>query len=217
MPLLYKGIYGCETDSKKTPFGLLNHQMRTDGLLNNAGWFNSAGEKIGFGDLGIQDLHKISSAIPKGESFLALSEFDTSWSIPSHLDASAPGIDYVMQNCLWYICSGAIYRVRDSGPLEEATRNGIKYTRISRPEFYKLTGYNIKKIPQPPVKSIKDKLRDMSDDEFEAVLKKVKATIAAKKLTPKVPLPSTKATLPAAGSGKYIGYKPVTKKAVKVP
>lgn len=217
MPLLVKGVYGCETNSKKTPFGLLNQQFRVDGLLNNAGWFNRAGDKLGFGDLAIHDLHTISVAIPKGESFIVLSEFDTAWDIPSHLDSTSPGSDYVIQNCVWYVCSNAIYRVRSDGKLEEADRDGIKYTRISRQEFYKLIGYTAGKVPEAPAVP-KPKLK-ISDEEFHALLKQVNTKLKANKAltAPATPAPATKTTtkqtIPTPGSGKYIGY--ARPKAVK--
>src|SRR5208282_6216400 len=110
MAHLTKFIYGSHIDPKKTPFGLINNQTRVvDEVITCAGWFNSAGEKLGAGDLSIADMSIISKRIGK-EVFLVLSEGDSLWNVPSGTNASAPGVDYVMQKCLWHISSGSIIR-----------------------------------------------------------------------------------------------------------
>lgn len=142
---LSKGIYGIETNPKNTPFGLLNYQIRHDGLVSSAGWFNGRGEKLGSGDLTIKDLGRISKTILRTELFLVLTESDARWDIPKDLDSSQPGIDYVIDNCIWVIGTGKILRVRD-GAIEKAERDGIAYKRIPREELYKLLGYKKKSL-----------------------------------------------------------------------
>ena len=111
--VLTKSVYGTETDSKKTPFGLLNAQIRLNSVLNNAGWFNLAGEKVGYGDLSMADLAVISSKISSKECFFALSEFDTVWNIPKDLKANEPGKDFVLKHCVWACAKQAIFRMKD--------------------------------------------------------------------------------------------------------
>lgn len=156
--LLTKSIYGYETDHKKTPFGFLNNQVRLDGIINNAGWFNFLGERLGFGDLSIQDMKNISLHIPVGEIFIILSEADSGWSLPSHLDQSAPGKDYVLQRAIWIIGKSPdkkelIIRVKENVSIpEQITKDGINYTRLDRNTFYKTLAYDPKAIPVAPTK-----------------------------------------------------------------
>jgi hypothetical protein len=108
---LTKGIYGYETDRTKTPFGLLNGQVLADGIIDNAGWFNSNGEKLGYGDLSLESLRDIQKTIPKDEAFFVLSEYNTMWAIPKELDQTAPGKNYVVENCSWVVCADIVIRV----------------------------------------------------------------------------------------------------------
>lgn len=161
MTTLTKFIYGTHTDAKKTPFGFLNQQKRiTNSIIECAGWFNSSGERLGSGDLSMKDMDKVAKSIPANEKFLVLSEGDALWNIPSSTDSSAPGIEYVMQRCVWCISTGSIIRVRDAENEEEAERDGVKYKRVSRNSFYTAIGFIGGKIqePAPPVKLEKKKL-----------------------------------------------------------
>jgi len=201
MSLLVKGVYGLETNPKKTPFGLLNHQFRLDGLLNNAGWFNKYGEKLGYGDITIADLKKVSASIPKDELFIILPEFETSWSMPSSLDSSAPGLDYVTQNCSWCILSNTIYRIKPEGAAENLTKDGVDYTKISRQEFYNFVGYNLKRATETP-KPKKEKSLT-SEEEYEQLVQKVKTILSSKKtMTKPRVLGIAPATIPATPVAK---------------
>lgn len=132
---LTKLVYGTEIDPKKTPFGLVNNQIRADSIINNAGWFNSNGERLGRGDLSLQDMSKISKAIGD-DMFLVLSEADCSWNMPRDIEETSPGFNYVITNISWGITSGSIIRVRDfiDRP-EKMSRDGVEYTRINRRSF----------------------------------------------------------------------------------
>lgn len=100
MSSLTKGMYADYICDK---FGLRYNQIRTDALLANAGWFNSKGEKLGFGDLNFVDLDAISMDIEDNEVFIALSEAASSWDMPNELDRNEPGISYVMKNAKWLV------------------------------------------------------------------------------------------------------------------
>lgn len=142
---LTKLIYGSITDAKKAPFGLVNNQQRNDSIINNAGWFNSNGERLGKGDLSLTDMSNISKSIGD-EMFFVLSEADSGWNMPSQLDASAPGFDYVISHISWGITSGSIIRVRDFvDTTEKVVKDKIEYTRISRKSFSNLVGSMQKK------------------------------------------------------------------------
>jgi hypothetical protein len=71
---LILGMYG---DSRL--FDLRTGQMR-DGLgeeqrlIKNAGWYNADGHKLGWGDIGPQDIKSISSGLDDDEIFVVLTE-----------------------------------------------------------------------------------------------------------------------------------------------
>jgi hypothetical protein len=147
---LTKGCYGNQTDAKATPFGFLNEQMRTNGILNNAGWFNGAGEKLGFGDLSISDFDTIAKNHHADDIFLVCSEFDTSWNMPNHLDSQAPGLDYIMKNCIWAVYNNRIIKVRNTiSKSIDDDMDGIPYSHVPRTDFHKLVGYGVKNIAAP--------------------------------------------------------------------
>ncbi len=140
--LLTKFVYGLETDPKKTPFGLLNNQVRADYIIQNAGWFNIDGHRLGSGDLSIIDMYKVAKFIPPSEAFFALTEMDSGWNIPSHLDRAAPGFQYVIQHATWVMVKtsigGIVVRVRDDiSKSEVGIKDGQKYNRVPRSELYK--------------------------------------------------------------------------------
>ncbi len=104
---LTKAMYG---DLNCNLFGLSYGQIRTDALIQSAGWFNNKGEKLGYGDLNLQDLICIRRNLCE-DNFIVLSEGNSLWNIPSGMDKTAPGLEYVMENASWVIDCGVIYRV----------------------------------------------------------------------------------------------------------
>lgn len=170
---LSKGIYSGEIDPAKTPFGFLNDQRRNDSVLNNAGWFNGAGDKLGTGDLSIDDLILAGKQLTTGEMFLVLSEFDTSWDMPSHLDKQAPGIDYVMKNIVWAVYSGSVYRVKNS--ISRSVENAAGFTEIPRSEFHKAVGYGVKNMEATKEEAKPSPLKD--DDDLNALIQQAKAVL----------------------------------------
>lgn len=58
-------------------FGLENGQMRSGRtkLTHNGVWYNGKGEKLGWGDLGADDLKRISREIEEGERFIVVGEY----------------------------------------------------------------------------------------------------------------------------------------------
>ena len=139
---LPKSVYGLETDPKKTPFGMLNGQIRSNGVLNNAGWFNLTGEKIGHGDISMKDMEKIANNLNANECFFVLSEFDTIWNMPKDMNANEPGKDYVLKHCAWSISRSSILKVRDTTTAlksENVTSgDGVAYTKVGRVAFEKV-------------------------------------------------------------------------------
>lgn len=118
---LPKAIYGNEFDSFTGPFGLKCGQMRVQRRVHNGGWYNKFGEKIGWGDLSLDDMVRISQEIPNDELFFILSEQNSFWNFVKrpvscigslqNVDQSEanPGIDYVIDNFLFLIRKNKIY------------------------------------------------------------------------------------------------------------
>jgi hypothetical protein len=134
---LRKHIFGYEHNTAKTPFGFLNEQIRSNAVVKSGGWYNYDSQKIGRGDLSMNDLATVAAQIPAEEAFFVLSEGDAFWGVPEGVDTSEPGIEYVVRCAIWMVSrSTGIVRVRDNiyGG-EYAEKDGVKYTRIPREGF----------------------------------------------------------------------------------
>ena len=156
--LLTKCVYGFETNNKKTPFNFLNEQRRVDSIIDNAGWFNADGERLGSGDLSIKDMEKISKTIPMAEAFFVLTEANSGWDLPKELDRAAPGRDYIIENASWIIGrdlkGGFIYRIKnDFTGSKDINKDGIKYVQLSRDVFFDSLKHQKKKAEAAKVVS----------------------------------------------------------------
>lgn len=191
---LTKCIYGFETNPKKTPFGLMNNQIRGNGIIQSAGWFNINGERLGGGDLTLQDMQNISQNISLSESFFVLTEVDAGWDLPSDLDRTAPGFPYILQKAVWVMAKGPtsrsalIIRVRDdiSKP-EETEKDGVKFIRIPRNEFYAAFGYDKSGVKIPKMKKLVAKKPEQDDDAKDVVVSPVKKSSLTSAVIPSVP------------------------------
>ena len=73
---LKKGMYGEEYNQTGNLFGLRCGQHRSiEKITHGSGWYNSVGEKIGWGDLSVKDFERISEELNFGEIFIVLSEY----------------------------------------------------------------------------------------------------------------------------------------------
>lgn len=122
---LTKGMYG--TEFGRTPetalFGLRCGQIRGRDFVHNGGWYNRAGEKLGWGDLAQSDFTNITERLEEGELFIILAESDSFWNFVTHNpgiigsmcatkpDASAPGVDYVAEKAMYVIGPMELYYV----------------------------------------------------------------------------------------------------------
>ncbi len=120
------------TDPTCRELGLQYGQVRQNVILTNAGWFSHLGEKLGVGDLSMQDLSDINKGLPVGEIFFALSEA-TCLSIPANLDRLAPGIDYVVEHAVWAVNIADIFKIdsKISNQVLEI-RDGVSYIKYAR-------------------------------------------------------------------------------------
>lgn len=143
---LTQGIYG---DLSCNLFGLQLDQKRQNEVIRNAGWFNIKGEKIGKGDLSLDDIDNIACGLQSEDLFIILNEADSSWDMPGNLDRFAPGLPYVMEKARW-IASGLdrsvamAFKVHDNCALNPSKKieGDIEYTYCDRYWLHKTLDFN---------------------------------------------------------------------------
>src|SRR3989338_918088 len=150
MAQLTKGMYGGEILAKRGLFGLRCGQCRGDDFVHNGGWYNRAGEKLGFGDLAPADFLEVSNNLEDGEMFIILSESDSFWKFvyrPGLIgsmaavkpDVEAPGVEYVAEHAMYVIARHQFYFVDRYGRKEGVvTMGGLDFGVISKEEVNQL-------------------------------------------------------------------------------
>lgn len=145
---LTQGMYGSQFDRKDSLFGLCCGQIRyPDDAAHNGGWYNQAGEKLGWGDLSQADVFRIGCELEPGEMFIVLSESDSFWNFVTKLGmvgpmhevqptAEAPGVEYVAKSCRYIILRGRVLWVQDERP--GWARANSELHHITRDEARKL-------------------------------------------------------------------------------
>lgn len=121
---LTKGMYGHEFQPLSPLFGLRCGQMRggDQKWCHNAGWYNSNGEKLGWGDLSRRDIGNMMEGLFLGEVVIVLSEEDSFWNFVREArdfgwnanvepDVEAPGKAYVMAKAVYLVTRGQIFYV----------------------------------------------------------------------------------------------------------
>ena len=72
---LTKGMFGHEfAPAQGALFGFRAGQMRSNDYVHNGGWYNKAGEKLGWGDLSEEDMVRLMQELEDGEFFIILPE-----------------------------------------------------------------------------------------------------------------------------------------------
>ena len=145
-----QGIYRASR-SEDDLFGLRYGQMRNKRIVNNGGWYNEFGEKIGCGDLAAQDFETVRNGLKNNEMFVVLSEGDAYWSFriqrkrplwqsQAEINEEAPGIDYVAKRCRYIVTGTELYCVYDHVRSRDDAREiqGLHFKVISRKEAKKL-------------------------------------------------------------------------------
>lgn len=129
---LKKGMYGEEHRQTGALFGLRCGQHRSvEKLTHGSGWYNKAGEKLGWGDLSARDFERISRDIHENELFFVLSEqasyrdFITMKGVVdpdtgAELKMEAPGYKYVAEHAIYIIAKDRLTKINHSG--EKKTR-----------------------------------------------------------------------------------------------
>jgi hypothetical protein len=135
-------MYDSIPRSTNNLFGLRSGQMCRKGkLTHNSGWYNKAGEKLGWGDLSTHDVARIAVGLEAGELFVILSESDSYWNPRKNgISESAPGVAYIAMHAMFIIASGYVYSVdRWSTTLLRTTEiAGMIFNVISQNETTRL-------------------------------------------------------------------------------
>lgn len=144
MAQLTKGMYGSQFERASRLFGISCGQIRSKDFVHNGGWYNRQGEKLGWGDLAVEDFQKIRRGLEDGEMFIILGEHDSFWNFattPGLLghnwgtkpDIEAPGIDYVAAKARFIITKDGYYFVDDYSREDEYVNfNGLEFRVVSR-------------------------------------------------------------------------------------
>jgi hypothetical protein len=124
-------------------FGIRGGQCRYHGdFVHNGGWYNKAGEKLGWGDLSPDDINRISSELADDELFVILGETDSHWNFVSFEDRDGltwkkttkeefePGRKYLAEKWRYIIAPGKVYvpqsRMADYDPSDYLRGQGIR-------------------------------------------------------------------------------------------
>lgn len=104
--------------------GCKTSQMRGTGhLVHNGGWYNAAGEKIGWGDLDEADLNRLADNLPSDAVLFILGEQDSFWKFvtfnpgivgdmcQTSADEKLPGMEYVLSKAFMVLVNGQWYYV----------------------------------------------------------------------------------------------------------
>lgn len=135
------------TKSSLEELGLREGAIRGDDFVHNGGWYNSAGDKIGWGDLSPLDFSRIQSKLKEKECFIVLGESDSYWHFVTFdkevsknpgitkvwVDAQEknPGLEYIASKIYYLITKDTVYCRWVKGAEEF---RGVKLTPITPEE-----------------------------------------------------------------------------------
>ncbi len=97
--------------------------IRAKEVVHNGGWYNSLGEKLGWGDLDEKDFPNIQQHLQEGELFVVLPERASFWDFVTHHSAIGgsfcktdpkeqnPGQDYLIEHAYYIITKTDVWRV----------------------------------------------------------------------------------------------------------
>lgn len=137
--MLIKGMFGTEFSPTSTPFSLCTGQMRATQITHNSGWYNAAGEKLGWGDLGVRDFRSIQANLEDREVFIILGEQDSFWNFVTDFGTlgslcetkptvEAPGKEYVERHMTYVITRNDMFRI--SNYIENKLQDDIAHPAL---------------------------------------------------------------------------------------
>jgi hypothetical protein len=105
-------------DADDRPFGMQYGQIqcRPEKITHNSGWYNGAGEELGFGDLSDENALTLCRELEDGDLFVVLSEEDTA------RYTTTPGPEYVADRCMMVIALGRMFKVDCYGEMPPGKR-----------------------------------------------------------------------------------------------
>ncbi len=144
MTQLYINMFDRKNGSQFA--GLINGLVRKDDFIHNGGWYNKKGEKLGWGDLSVDDFRKISSNLVGSDLFIILNENAAFWNFVTHNpgftgamctvnpDAESPGFEYVAEKCIYVIAKYRFYFVDRIGDTDGETikRRGLVFKVLKK-------------------------------------------------------------------------------------
>ena len=105
-------------------------------VTHNSGWYNAAGERLGWGDLSATDLLGIREALEPGQSFIITPEFAAN--SPDIKDKLAPGPSYVLGHMSYLITKDGLFAISDHRENAGSTvRDGVTIVILMRSEAIK--------------------------------------------------------------------------------
>lgn len=144
---LKKGMY----DDGSERFGLREAQMRvsSEKCAHNAGWYNAAGERLGWGDLSFADLAAIAAGLEEGDVFIVLPEVQAHFAfvfprrfrwVGRRRTADAPGPAYVRRHAQYAVVKGRPYAIDRHADVPEGgyARKGVRIGRMTEDGLKKL-------------------------------------------------------------------------------
>lgn len=130
--------------------GLREGIMVNTSMVHNGGWYNSKGEKIGWGDLGPNHFQKIQAELKPGELFIVLGERDSFWNFVTYIGVTGslskvsskeknPGVNYLVEKARWCITKDVVYHLDDYRNVDDVL-HGISYFGLARKTLAKMIG-----------------------------------------------------------------------------
>jgi hypothetical protein len=140
-------MYALQADRSKQLFDIRFGQFRgrSAGLTERSGWYNCDGERLGYGDLSLDDMVRIAIGIAENELFIVVPEEAAFWPFVNRQRnpsgdihnteprGETPGTDYVAAHCRYVIARRKIFCV-SSANVQESIVGGMKFGRMSRTE-----------------------------------------------------------------------------------
>jgi len=141
--MLKKGMYPVGAAPGR--FGLRAAQLRPkrDTAIRNASWYNGAGEKLGWGDLSLDDFKRVAAGLKRNEVFIVLDQGTSyfafrfpeqfAWAKPNGRP-NAPGRAYVARHARYAILPGRLC-VIDHGGVSPRGRAGRGFAWLTESEL----------------------------------------------------------------------------------
>jgi len=129
---LTQGMFGREIGPKPiTDFNLGSGQLRggSSKVTHNSGWYNTSGEKIGWGDLSSNDFRRIVAELESDQVFIVMGEQDSFWNFVTKVGvvgatatvqptAECPGTEYVLQHMSYFVTKEGVCSISHSSNAE---------------------------------------------------------------------------------------------------